>query len=312
MMKCPQCGASNPDESRNCRECYHPFGLERALRETMPSGDMPPPQPHVPRVPMGPAGPYPERPMQALPVKPLRKTPLGAWIALAVLIIGTVFAAAWYFSRSSGGSYHYLKTVFNNMESLRGWKADARVDSSGFTLSQLSFELGDTWQGELVYEAPGRFSLSARSSGENQPYALRIIDDRFYELESLTGHWKDLGSASHEQKSMNPLWDDTLLKELSLKEEEGLEEVDYHTCKVFSFDQEVTVKEESLFTEDEETTYRYAGKFYIETGSDLLISMDYVVELSGMGRSHYVYDFNSLGDPTTVDLPPNIESSSGG
>ena len=138
MIQCPKCGEMNPDGSRNCRQCYHPFGLEQALGGTPPpqgtvpsgspspgyaAGGMPPAQGYAPgdvhagrgqppggvhqtqgRPPGGaPPGidPVSGKPMQVLAVRPIRKVHPGVWIGLAVLLVAVIFAIAWFLTHNS-------------------------------------------------------------------------------------------------------------------------------------------------------------------------------------------------------------------
>ncbi|MFW6113971.1 MAG: hypothetical protein ACOC78_03505 [Actinomycetota bacterium] len=228
----------------------------------------------------------------------------AVWICLAVLVIAAIFAITWYITSGSGGS-PYIEDVFENMEGLSGWEADVRVDSNDLLVDQLSYMLLESWKGELFYEAPDRFSLDAVSLDGEAKYSMRIIEDQLYEWNSFDSHWADLGPTPQEKKNANPLWDTTLVEDFAVEEVESLEEIEGVMCKPYSFDQEITVEEESLMG-TYEIPYHYQGHFYIDNSRDLLISLDYIVDLEGMGRSHYQYFFHSLDQPTTVEIPPGI------
>jgi hypothetical protein len=340
MIQCPKCGEVNPDGFRNCRQCYYPFGLENALGgEPPPQGSVPagtpPPQGYAPGSPPPPQGyapgdvyagrgqapgdvhpvqgyppggappgidPVSGKPMQVLAVRPIRKVHPGIWIGLAAFIVLIVFAIAWFVTHNSSGADPYLEEVFANMEGISGWEADVRVDVSGYG-SEISFYLGESWQGKLVFQTPDRFSLVANSVGSNGSYAMRIIEGNFYEWESYSGVWKNMGPADEYQMSANPLWDPAFTSSISLNEEKELQEVDGHMCRVLSFDKEETVTEDSMFGDYEMKT-NYVGSIYVDRSTDLLISMDYIMEIEDFGRSHIRYDFHSHGSQTAVEVPP--------
>ncbi|MDY6796114.1 MAG: hypothetical protein SWK76_12695 [Actinomycetota bacterium] len=238
------------------------------------------------------------------PLKEKRKIHPAVWICLAVVVVAAIFGVTWYITSSSGGSV-FIKEVFGNMESLSGWEADVRVDSTDFAVDPLSYMLLGSWEGEMVYEAPGSFSLDAVSLDGKYKYSMRVIDDQLYEWNSFDNHWSDLGPVSTEQKSVNPLWDTTLVDRFAVEEGEGLEEVEGTMCKAYSFDQEITIEEETMMG-TYEIPYHYQGTFFIDNTRDLLISLDYIAESEGLGRSHYQYLFRSLDQPTTVDIPPGV------
>lgn len=331
MQKCPKCGTLNPEGARNCRECYHPFGLERVLQETGQAPAAPLPQgyaggpPHGPgefhqgplpqqypqQPPPGPGGPQGALPPDArvLSIRPLeskRKVHPAVWVGIAVAVVVIVFVAAWFITNTSSGPNPYIREVFDNMGGLRGWEADVRVDSSDFGMNPLSYSLYGSWEGKLVYQPPDRFSLSARSLDGQYAFEMRVINDTLYEKDSYSSHWSNLGPAAEEDKSVNPLWDSTLVDELSPQEEEGLEEIDGRMCKAYSFDEDITVAEETAFGQTMEITYHLAGTFYIDSGRDLLVSLDYIVEMESFGRSHYQYSFYAFDEPTLVDIPPGV------
>ena len=198
------------------------------------------------------------------------------------------------------------------MEEIPGWKSDVHVDSvDQYPMDQITAYLGRTWEGEMVYESPGRFSISAHSQDRKGSLGMRVISDQLYEWDSYSSSWSNLGQVSDEQRNINPLWDHNLTNKLSLKEGDSMEEVDNRLCKVFSFDEDITVKE-SIMNQTIEIPYHYAGKFYIDNVRDLIICMDYVVEIPNLGRSHYRYNFYSLGEQTSVEIPPNVEAPPGG
>ncbi len=348
MIQCPKCGEMNPDGFRNCRQCYHPFGLEGALGGTPPPqgyapGGTPPPQGSSPPgtpPPQGyapgdvyagreqvpgdvqpaqgypPGGPPPGidpvtgKPMQVLAVRPIRKVHPGIWIALAALVVLVIFAIAWFVTHSSSGTDPYLEEVLANMEGISGWEADVRVDSNGY-ISELSFYLGESWQGKLVFQAPDRFSLAANSLGSNGSYGIRIIEGTLYEWDGYSGVWKNMGPATEEWMAANPLWDPAFASDISLSEDEELQEIDGHICRVLSFDKEKTVSEESMFG-DYETTTHYMGSIYVDNSTDLVVAMDFITEMSELGRSHYRYDFHSHGSQTSVEIPPGAITPVGG
>ena len=343
MIQCPKCGAMNPDGFRNCKECYYPFGLENALNGTPPPqgnapsgpppGGMPPPQGYAPgdvhppqgyapgdvHPPQGypPGGappgidPVSGKPMQVLSVRPIRKVHPGIWVALAVFLVLVVFAIAWFVAHGSGGTDPYLEKVFGNMEGISGWEADVRVDSSGYGGQELTFYLGESWQGKMVFKSPDRFSLVANSVGSEGSYGLRIIEGTLYEWDYYSGVWKNMGPATEEQMSANPIWDTAFTSNMSLTEEEGLQEVDGYMCKILSFDKEITVSEDSMFGDFDMTTH-YVGSFYVDNSTDLLISIDFIVEIPDFGRTHYRYDFSSHGAQTSVEVPPGAVTPVGG
>lgn len=349
MVDCPKCGAMNPEGARNCRECYHPFGLEKVIQETGqapaapppqvhpgspapgPGGpQQPPPQHYVQQPPPGTAGPQgpppqqyyqqpppgpggPEGPLppnaQVLRVRPLeskRKVHPAVWVGIGISVVVIIFAVAWFITSASKGSNPYLREVFENMESLQGWEASVRVDNSDFAADPVSYNLYGSWEGELVYQAPDRFSMSARSLDGQYTYSMRIIDDTFYEYDNFSSHWSDLGPVSEEDKMANPLWDYTLLDELTIEEEQGLEEVEGIMCKAYSFDEEVVIEEETFMGQAFEIAYHFQGKFLIDQSRDLLISLDYIVIFEGYGRSHYQYSFYAFDEPTLVEVPPGV------
>ena len=350
MIQCPKCGAMNPDGFRNCKECYYPFGLENAVGGAPPAGGtppvqgniqngpppsgMPPPQPYAPgdvhahqayapgdvhghqAYPPGgaPPGidPVSGKPMQVLAVRPIRKVHPGIWVALGVLAVLIIFAIAWFLTHRGGGGDPYLQKVFNNMENVQGWEADVRVDSSGFGSGELTFYLGDSWEGSLTFQSPDRFSMVAHALGSEGSYGLRIIDGNLYEWDYYTGVWKNMGPATEEQMGTNPVWLPAFNSNISLTEEAGLQEIDGHVCKVFSFDKEETITEESMFGDYEFTTH-YVGSFYVDSTTDLLVSIDFIAEISDYGRTHYRYNFHSHGSQTSVEVPPGaVAPISGG
>jgi len=311
MIQCPKCGAMNPDGFRNCKECYHPFGLELALREVGPPLGPPPTPQYAPGGPPMHSEPVAGKSMQVLSVRPVRKAHTAVWIALAVLIVVTVFAVAWFLTHRSGGSGSYLQGVFDNMDGLAGWEADVRVDSSDYPADMLSLYLGNSWKGALVFQAPDRFSIVADSLQTRDSYGLRIIEGTLYEWDSYSRAWRNMGPATEEQQVANPIWDPAFTDELSLSEEDEMQDVDGRMCKVLSFDRDVTFTEESMLGEYE-MVYHYQGSIYVDNATDLLVSIDYIVEIPGMGRSHYRYDFHSLGTQTSVEVPPGVLAPASG
>ncbi|RJP34747.1 MAG: zinc ribbon domain-containing protein [Actinobacteria bacterium] len=312
MIQCPKCGAMNPEGFRNCKECYHPFGMEGVLNGTGPPVQPPPPPQYTPggRPPMI-GDPISGKPAQVLAVRPIRKVPAAVWIMLAVLLVAVIFSLAWFLTHSSGSS-SYLEGVFDNMERLTGWEADIRVDSSDYPVDVLSFYLGNSWEGALEFQGPDRFSLTANSLQSRESYGLRIIEGTLYELDSYSGVWRNLGPASEEQLGANPIWDTTFTGKLPISEGEGLQEVNGHMCKVLSFDKDVKMVEESMLG-DYEIVYHYQGELYVDNSTDLLVAIDYIIEIPDMGRSHYRFDFHSLGSQTSIDVPPGaLAPASGG
>ncbi len=312
MIQCPKCGAMNPDGFRNCRECYHPFGMEKVLGDTGPPLAPPPPRQNAPGVQAAVHDPLSGRPAQVLAIRPIRKIPLALWIALAVLLVVVIFAAAWLITRGSGsGSGSYLEGVFENMEGLAGWEADIRVDSSEYPVDALYFYLGNSWSGTLVFQGPDRFSLSAKSLQGGDSYGLRVIEGTIYEWDSYSRSWRNLGTACAEYMDMNPVWDTTFIEELSVSEGEVLREVDGKMCKVLSFDENLEAGEDSMFG-GYEIVYHYQGEMFVDNATDLLVAVDYVIEIPNLGRSHYRYDFHSLGSQTSVEVPPGAIAPVGG
>ncbi|MBN2025602.1 MAG: hypothetical protein JW854_02400 [Actinobacteria bacterium] len=303
MIQCPKCGAMNPDDLRNCKECYHPFGLERALGEMRPATQPPPPGHNIAGVPPVVKDPVSGRPAQVLAVRPIRKVPVAVWAMLAVLLVAVIFAVAWFITHSSSGSGSYLKSVFSNMEGLAGWEADIRVDSSEYPVDAFYFYLGNSWKGTLVFQTPDRFALSASSLQSSDSYGMRIIEGTIYEWDSYSGVWRNMGPASEYQMGTNPIWDTAFIEELPVSEEEELREVEGIMCKVLAFDDTVKISEESLFS-DYEITYHYQGEIFVDSVTDLLVAIDYIIEVPDLGRSHYRYVFHSLGSQTSVEVPP--------
>jgi ribosomal protein L40E len=142
MIQCPKCGAMNPDGFRNCKECYHPFGLERALNEMGTPAQPPPPRQNIAGIPSVIKDPVSGKPAQVLAVRPICKIPTAFWVVLAVLFVTVIFAVAWFLTHTGSGSGSYLEGVFENMERLNGWEADIRVDSSEYPVDAISFYLG--------------------------------------------------------------------------------------------------------------------------------------------------------------------------
>jgi len=302
MIQCPKCGAMNPDGFRNCRECYHPFGLEKALREMEQPSQPPPLRQQTPGVQPLLKDPVSGKTAQVLAVRPLRKIPAALWIALAVLLVVVIFSVAWFLTRSSG-SGSYLEGVFDNMEALQGWEADVRVDSSEFPIDMISFYLGNSWSGTLVFQGPDRFSLAANSLQSGDSYGMRVIADTIYEWDSYSKVWRNLGPADDYLMGMNPIWDTESLEKIPMSEEELLQDVGGYMCKVLSFDDDVSMTEESVMG-DYEVVYHYEGKIYVDSATNLLVAIDYITEIPELGRSHYRYDFHSLGAATSVEVPP--------
>jgi len=311
MITCPKCGASNPDGFRNCRECYHPFGLERALGEVgatpldeagegasetagppPPGSRSPVPRPSSPRTVAG-------------------KPPLALLAVLAVALVMAIFAAAWLLTRRDGGApQRHAVEAFDNMAGLAGWKARVRVDWQGIPLDEPSLLLGEGWEGELAYQAPDRISLVARPSRGEGSYEMRIVCGTLYLRDGAARVWIDLGEAQASQRGMNPVWNDVFIEGLSFSEE-GVDHVNHRTCMVLAFDGEVAAEEGPLGM-GFEATFRYAGRMYVESESHLLVAMDYVVELPGVGSSHYRYDFDFKGPATPVEAPPGAVTGAGG
>lgn len=322
MITCPKCGAENPDGFRNCRECYHPFGMEGVLQPPPPvSGPAmpgaygaPPPQPgyapyvtpqdHGAVAPL--AGPPPTGGVRILSAKPVRRIRPAVWAVAAVVLVAVIFAVAWLATRKGGGAASELKEAFAAMDGLRGWKAEVRVDcDTPSGLDMFTLELGGMWSGVLTYEGPGRFELTANSDAYDYSKSLRIIDGNYYEWESYTRKWKDLGQAGEEQMALNPVWNALFTEELTLKKEGATEEMDGAVCKVYSFDQDVDQTIETTLGEYA-LALHYTGKIYVDSTRGLLVRMDYTVDLEGASRSHYQYSFNSLDEATSVDMPPGV------
>ena len=349
MINCPKCGAMNPEGARNCRECYHPFGLERAIQETGQAPPPPPPQgypggpepeqggpqgppqqqyvqqpPYGPGAPQGPPqqqyfqqpppGPGgPQGPLppdaQVLRVRPLesrRKVHPAVWVGIGIPVVVIIFAIAWFITGATKGSNSYLREVFENMESLQGWEASGRADVSDFADDPISLTLYDSWEGELVYQAPDSFSISAHTLDGQGSYSMRVIGDTLYEYDGYSNRWSDLGPISEDYRMVNPLWDNTLIDELTIEEEQGLEDVEGIMCKAYSFDEEVVIAEETFMGQTFEIAYHFKGKFLIDQGRDLLVSLDYTVMLEDYGRAHYQYDFFAFDEPTLVEVPPGV------
>lgn len=308
-ITCPECGALCPDGSRNCRECYHPFGLDAALaNQEAYAGGVPcaaaPTYPPTARAHQPPAGVF--RPPQ--PEKRKALLALGATTAaLAVLLI---FLAAWFLTQSGGGPSRKFRNACDHMLELQGWKAEVRVDSEDFPMDEPSFYLGQSWLGELVYQGPDRSSLLARSLVNELSFETRIIEDTLYEWDSMTRVWRNLGEAEASQKGMNPIWNDIFTRKLSMSDE-GTETVNDRPCAVLGFDQDLELKE-GFFGEEYEVAYHYSGKIFVDELNELVIAMDYVVEIPGMGQSHYRYDFGSFDFSTTVEVPPGAVAPTGG
>lgn len=304
----------NPEGSRNCRECYYPFGLEKAIQETSYTPEVAqgyPPgaaQGYPPGGAPGQEGPPPSQ-VKVLRVRPLerkRRIHPAVWIVLGVALVAIIIAVAWFLTAGSGGKNPYVRDVFQNMEALQGWEAEVRVDNSEFGLDPTSYNLLGSWEGTLVYQAPDRISLSARSLDASMSYAIRVIDDTYYEWDGYSSRWKNMGPVTDEQKEANPLWDYTLVDEMNLEEEEGLEELDGKMCKVYSFDQDINIEEEDIFGNTYEIPLHFAGKLYIDNNLDLLMALDYIIEVEGLGRSHYRYGFSGHGETTVVEVPPGV------
>jgi hypothetical protein len=249
--------------------------------------------------------------MKVLAVRPIRKVHPGVWVALAALGVLVIFVIAWFVTHGSGSADPYLEEVFTNMEGISGWEADVRADSSGFVSRPLSFYLGESWEGKMVFQTPDRFSLVANSVGIQGSYGLRVIEGTLYEWDGYSGVWKNMGCATEEWLAANPLWDPAFARDISLTEEEGLQDIDGHMCKVLSFDKEITVSQES-FMGDYEITRHYVGSFYVEQTTDLIVAIDFTEEEEGMGRTHYRYDFHSHGSQTSVEVPPGAVTPLGG
>lgn len=310
MATCPKCGTENPDGFRNCRECYFPFGMEGLLQGPDPAA-APAPDAHGQPPPPGGGPPGGRGSFRVISVRPVRRTHPGVWVATGIVVVIVVFLAAWFLAHGGGGGSAALQKTLRAMQGQSGWKAELRVDSGQFSFDPICYCLGSEWTGEAVFEGPGRFGLTASASGGDS-YGLRIIDDRFYEWESYTRQWKDLGEATDGQRRYNPAWNAILYDELTCEEGESPEAVEGKVCRVYSFDEEISVREESILG-DVEIPYRYTGKAYVDTASDLLFLLDYSVEIGGMGRTHYRYSFNSYGEPTSVDVPPDaVAPPSGG
>jgi hypothetical protein len=244
--------------------------------------------------------------LRVRPLERRRKVHPAVWVGIGISLVVIIFAVAWFVTTSSKKSNPYLREVFENMEALKGWESDVRVDTSGFGMDSMSYSLFGSWEGQMVYQAPDRFSLSARSLDGQYSYEIRVISDTIYENDSYTNYWTNLGPATEEHKQTNPIWDYTLVDELSPQEEEGLEEINGHMCKVYAFDEDITVEEEGAFDETYEMVYRVAGKFYVDDSRDLLVSLDYIVDFEDFGRSHYRYDFYSFDEYTSVEVPPGV------
>jgi len=301
----------NPDGFRNCKECYHPFGLEQALSEIHQSAPPPPPGHSVAGMPPVMKDPVSGRPAQVIAVRPIRKVPVAVWVMLAVLLVAVIFLVAWFITHNSSGSASYLESVFDNMEGLPGWEANVRVDSSEYPVDVFYFYLGNSWKGTLVFQAPDRFALSANSLQSTDSYGMRVIEGTIYEWDSYSGAWRNLGPASSDQMGMNPIWDTAFIEELPVSEGEELREVEGHVCKVLSFDDNVKFSEDSLFA-DYEIAYHYQGEIFVDSVTDLLVAIDYIIEVPDLGRSHYRYDFHSLGSQTSVEVPPGAIAPVGG
>lgn len=311
MIQCPKCGAMNPDGFRNCKECYYPFGLENAFNHMVPPEQPPPPQHLAAGMPPMMKDPVSGRPAQVLAVRPIRKVPVAVWVLLAVLLVAAIFAIAWLMTHTGSGSGSYLASVFENMEGLSGWEADVRVDSSEYAVDAFYFYLGNSWKGELVFQAPNRFSLSANSLQSTDSYVMRVIEGTIYEWDSYSGAWRNLGPASADQMGMNPIWDTAFIKELSVDEEDQLRDIEGRMCKVLSFDENVKISEDAMFG-GYEIVYHYMGEIFVDNSTDLLVAIDYIIEVPDIGRSHYRYDFHSLGSQTSVDVPPGAITPAGG
>jgi len=229
---------------------------------------------------------------------------------LAVLLVAAIFAIAFFLTRTSSGSGSYLESVFNNMEGLAGWEADIRVDSSEYPVDAFCFYLGNSWKGTLVFQAPDRFALSANSLQSTGSYGMRVIEGTIYEWDSYSGAWWNLGPASADQIGMNPIWDTAFIEELPVTEGEELREVEGYMCKVLSFDDNVKISEESFG--GYEIVYHYQGEIFVDNSTDLLVAIDYIIEVPDLGRSHYRYDFHSLGSQTSVEVPPGAIAPVGG
>ena len=349
MINCPKCGTANPDGARNCRECYHPFGLDKVIQETgqappapPPQGyqggpapgqggpqgppqqqyvqqptygpgapQMPPPQQYYQQPPPGPGGPQGPLPpdAQVLRVRPLeskRKVHPAVWVGIGISLVVIIFAIAWFITSATKGSNSYLREVYENMESLQGWEASVRVDNSDFAADPISYNLYGSWEGELVYQGPDRFSLSARTLDGQYTYSMRAIEGTLYEYDSYSNRWSDLGPVSEEDRMANPIWDYTLLDELTIEEEQGLENVDGIMCKAYSFDEEIVIEEDTFMGQTFEISYHFQGKFLVDESRDLLISQDYTVIFEDFGRSHYQYNFYAFDQPTVVEVPPGV------
>jgi hypothetical protein len=133
-----------------------------------------------------------------------------------------------------------------------------------------------------------------------------VIEDTLYEYDNYSSHWSNLGPVTEEDKMANPLWDYTLLDELAIVEEQGLEEVEGIMCKAYTFDEEVTIDEDSFMGQTFEIAYHFQGKLLIDQSRDLLISQDFTVTLEDFGRSHYQYSFFAFDEPTLVEVPPGV------
>ena len=244
--------------------------------------------------------------MRVRPLESKRKVHPAVWVCIAISLVLIIFAIAWFITTSTKGSNPYLREVFENMESLQGWEATVRVDNSDYGVDPLAYNLYGSWEGEMAYQAPDRFSLSAQSLDGQYSYSVRVIEDTIYEYDSYSSHWSNLGPASDEDKNYNPIWDYTLIDELKIEEEQGLEEADGIMCKAYSFDDEIVVEEGDFFGQDFEIAYQLQGKFLVDQSRDLLVSLDYTISLEDFGRSHYQYNFFAFDQPTSVEIPPGV------
>jgi hypothetical protein len=225
---------------------------------------------------------------------------LAAGVGTLVVVVS--FLLAWMLISSSDQTSSYVREALQHMNEITGWEGEVKVDNSGIGVDPMTLSLFGNWRGDLAFQSPDRFSLDAVTVDGSTSYSLRIISGKAYEWNSIERYWTDLGPAPPSYLTVNPPWNPAFNERLSFHEEEGLEEVEGVLCKAYTFDQEVTMREETLLGETD-VPYRYKGTVYVDQSTRLVRRIDYVVELEGFGRTHYQYAFRSLDQPVKVEEP---------